>query len=193
MADVPKDVLDKLDVCIQEKNLDKYNKDLAGNIKREYGIPKGKAAVSPFLMQMVLAYNEKYPKFFKVKHSMMHYKPVELELQSLWVNFQKKYEFNPMHTHDGLYSFVIWHKVPYRIQNEKENFPDMNPDHVMAGMFSFIMTAPDGKIYQEYLEIDNAYEGKIALFPADLHHQVYPFYTSEDYRISISGNIGFKI
>ena len=39
IADVPKDVLDKLEVCIQEKGLDKYNKYLAGNIKREYGIP----------------------------------------------------------------------------------------------------------------------------------------------------------
>ena len=36
------DVLDKLEICIQEKGLDRYNKDLAGNIKREYGIPKGK-------------------------------------------------------------------------------------------------------------------------------------------------------
>ena len=35
IADVPKDVLDKLEVCIQEKGLDKYNKALAGNIMRD--------------------------------------------------------------------------------------------------------------------------------------------------------------
>ena len=193
IADVPKDVLDKLEVCIQEKGLDKYNKDLAGNIKREYGIPKGKAAVSPFLMQMVLAYNEKYPKFFKVKHSMMKYKPIDVELQSLWVNFQKKYEFNPMHTHDGLYSFVIWHKVPYSIEEEKQQFPETNMDDIRAGMFSFFMLDPSGKIYQQPLPVYKTWEGKIAMFPADLNHCVYPFYTSDEYRVSISGNIGFKI
>jgi hypothetical protein len=42
-------------------------------------------------------------------------------------------------------------------------------------------------------DVDNTWEGKMALFPADLNHIVYPFYTSEDYRISISGNVGFKL
>jgi hypothetical protein len=39
--------------------------------------------------------------------------------------------------------------------------------------------------------VDKEWEGKIALFPAKLNHLVYPFYTSDEPRISISGNIGF--
>tara|TARA_A100001515_G_scaffold21251_1_gene16069 strand:- start:85 stop:675 length:591 start_codon:yes stop_codon:yes gene_type:complete len=193
IADVPKEILSKLEICIQEKGLDKYNKELAGNIKREYGIPKGKSIISPFLMQMILAYNEKYPNFWKVKHSMMKYKPVDVELQSLWVNFQKKHEFNPMHTHDGIYSFVIWHKVPYSIDDEKAQFHETNKDDIRAGMFSFFMLDPSGRIYQQPIPVDKTWEGKIALFPADLNHMVYPFYTSDDYRVSISGNLGFRI
>jgi hypothetical protein len=50
-----------------------------------------------------------------------------------------------------------------------------------------------GKIVQHDMCVDNTWEGKMALFPADLNHIVYPFYTSEDYRISISGNVGFKL
>ena len=37
------------------------------------------------------------------------------------------------------------------------------------------------------LNVDQSYEGKIILFPADLAHAVYPFYTSDDYRITMSG------
>ena len=37
--------------------------------------------------------------------------------------------------------------------------------------------------------IDKSWEGVMILFPADTAHQVYPFYTSDDYRISISGNL----
>ena len=42
LTDVPKDLLNILDECIKEKDLTALNSDLAGNIKHEYSIPKGK-------------------------------------------------------------------------------------------------------------------------------------------------------
>ena len=193
IADVPKEILSILDGVIEEKGLSPLNKDLAGNIKHEYAIPKGKAAVSPMLMQMIIKHQEKYPNFFKKAHSTINYKACEIELFNLWVNFQKKYEFNPMHVHDGLYSFVIWHKVPYTMKDEKERLASMMDNDFRAGMFAFFFSDPSGKITQEALPVDKNWEGKVALFPANLNHCVYPFYTSDEYRISISGNLGFKI
>tara|TARA_Y100000114_G_scaffold66621_1_gene61091 strand:- start:210 stop:800 length:591 start_codon:yes stop_codon:yes gene_type:complete len=193
LADVPKEILEILDNVIDEKGLSPLNQDLAGNIKHEYAIPKGKAAVSPMLMQMIIKHQEKYPNFFKKAHSTINYKACEIELFNLWVNFQKKYEFNPMHVHDGLYSFVIWHKVPYTMKDEKERLASMKHDDFRAGMFAFFFSDPSGKITQEALPVDKSWEGKVALFPANLNHCVYPFYTSDEYRISISGNLGFKI
>tara|TARA_Y100000361_G_C11103988_1_gene313649 strand:+ start:86 stop:676 length:591 start_codon:yes stop_codon:yes gene_type:complete len=193
IADVPKDILKILDDVIDEKGLNPMNGDLAGNIKHEYSIPKGKAAVSPLLMQMVVKYNEKFPNYFQMAHSTLNFKACDIELFSLWVNFQKKHEFNPMHIHDGLYSFVIWHKVPYLYEDERARLPYMKQEQMRAGMFSFFYSEPGGKIYQEAIPVDKKWEGKICLFPATLDHCVYPFYTSDEYRISISGNIGFKI
>ena len=193
LADVPKDILEILDDVIKEKALSPINGDLAGNIKHEYSIPRGKAAVSPMLMHMVVKHKEKYPNFFKKAHSTLNYKACEVELFNLWVNFQKKYEFNPMHVHDGLYSFVIWHKVPYTMKDEKERLSSMTDNDFRAGMFAFFFSDPSGKITQEALPVDKNWEGKVALFPANLNHCVYPFYTSDEYRISISGNLGFKI
>jgi|TARA_R100001129_G_scaffold48059_2_gene32845 hypothetical protein len=191
LTDVPKDILDILDTCINEKGLKPINDELAGNLKHEYSIPKGKAAVSPFLMRLIIEHQKKYPDFFKQAHSTLNYKHCEIELFNLWVNFQKKYEFNPMHVHDGLYSFVIWHKIPYKIDEEKARLKMKEIDK-RAGMFAFLFTGLDGKIHSEALPVDNSWEGKCALFPAKLNHLVYPFYTSDDYRISISGNLGFK-
>ena len=193
LADVPKEILEILDNVIDEKGLSPLNQDLAGNIKHEYAIPKGKAAVSPMLMQMIIKHQEKYPNFFKKAHSTINYKACEIELFNLWVNFQKKYEFNPMHVHDGLYSFVIWHKVPYTMKDEKERLASMMDNDFRAGMFAFFFSDPSGKITQEALPVDKSWEGKVSLFPANLNHCVYPFYTSDEYRISISGNLGFKI
>ena len=193
LADVPKEILEILNNVIDEKGLSPLNQDLAGNIKHEYAIPKGKAAVSPMLMQMIIKHQEKYPNFFKKAHSTINYKACEIELFNLWVNFQKKYEFNPMHVHDGLYSFVIWHKVPYTMKDEKERLASMMDNDFRAGMFAFFFSDPSGKITQEALPVDKSWEGKVALFPANLNHCVYPFYTSDEYRISISGNLRFKI
>jgi hypothetical protein len=36
-------------------------------------------------------------------------------------------------------------------------------------------------------------ENTLLLFPAKLTHAVYPFYSSDDYRISVSGNVVFKV
>tara|TARA_R100000426_G_scaffold23391_2_gene20192 strand:+ start:4219 stop:4809 length:591 start_codon:yes stop_codon:yes gene_type:complete len=193
LTDVPKDILSKLDECIDEKGLNPVNGDLAGNIMHEYSIPKGKPIVSPMLMHMVTEFNKKYPNYIKKAHSTVNYKQVDIELFNLWVNFQKKHEFNPMHVHDGLYSFVIWHKVPYDIKDEKARLPNIRDEDFRAGMFAFFYSEPGGKIYQEAIPVDKNWQGKIALFPASLDHCVYPFYTSDDYRVSISGNIGFKI
>ena len=37
----------------------------------------------------------------------------KLVINSLWVNYQYKTEFNPYHDHSGIYSFAIWLKIPY--------------------------------------------------------------------------------
>ena len=34
----------------------------------------------------------------------------DLKMEKTWVNFQKKYEFNPLHDHGGLLSFIIFVK-----------------------------------------------------------------------------------
>ena len=50
-------------------------------------------------------------------------------LKSVWVNFQKKYEFNPLHDHTGIISFVIWIDVPYTKDLELLSSPGRNEKH----------------------------------------------------------------
>jgi len=48
-----------------------------------------------------------------------------------------------------------------------------------------------GAISPMTFEMDPEINGSLVLFPSTLHHQVYPFFESDDYRVSISGNIYF--
>ena len=191
ISTVPQDITDKLNEVIKGKNLQPANMDLAGNIKNEFLIPEGKEHVYPLIFALIDKHKEQYPQHFKKITGYTGKKEISLQLHSLWVNFQKKYEFNPIHVHEGLFSFVFWHKIRYKIENEIARYPNMKPDQVKAGHFAFLQIGEMGRIQSIDLPVDNSWEGKIALFPADLNHTVYPFFTSDDVRITISGNVGF--
>ena len=50
-----------------------------------------------------------------------------------------------------------------------------------------------GDIFPLELDVDKSFEGQMVMFPSKLQHLVYPFYTSDDYRITVSGNINFWV
>ena len=191
ISTVPTDIYQKLDEIINKKHTVRANHELAGNIQSEYLIPDGKGVIWPFLNALMDEYFKKYPGFLARTSCMTNKASFTLGLHNLWVNFQKKYEFNPVHVHDGLFSFVIWHKVPYTMADEKARFPHMKDDEIRAGHFAFLVINEIGQIQSQCIAADKEWEGKIAMFPASMNHLVYPFYTSDDYRISISGNVGF--
>jgi hypothetical protein len=193
LATVPPDVSLKLDEIVKQKHTIKANHDLAGNIKNEFMIPNAKPIIWPLIDVLIKEWAKKYPAEFARLGSMSNQEEFRMMLFNTWVNFQKKHEFNPIHTHDGVFSFVIWHKVPFTKEDEYARFPNMKEDQIKAGHFAFIVTSQLGSIIQHDMCIDKTWEGKMALFPANLNHIVYPFYTSDEYRISISGNIGFQL
>ena len=78
--------------------------------------------VWPLINQCIQAHFDKFPSYFSRISGMHNTEHFNLELHNLWVNYQK-HEFNPIHIHDGLFSFIIWHKVPYKMEDEKARFP----------------------------------------------------------------------
>ena len=48
------------------------------------------------------------------------YVNLNFELDKLWVNFQKKHEFNPIHNHFGAFSFACWINIPYNLDDEMD-------------------------------------------------------------------------
>ncbi len=108
-------------------------------------------------------------------------------LQSLWVNYQKQYDFNPPHNHSGSLSFVIYLNVPEELKSEGKLWKNNGPK---PGAIVFQ--------YGEELPLVNnkvmfmPTTGDIFIFPASLVHLVIPFRSSNVERISVSGNILIK-
>ena len=113
----------------------------------------------------------------------------KLTLGALWINFQEAGEFNPIHKHPGVYSFVIWVEIPFIHENEMLYGPGFSSNSNKGGCFEFVYTNVYGQLMSHRIPADQTFEGQMILFPAKLNHTVYPFFTSPGYRISISGNL----
>ena len=62
----------------------------------------------------------------------------KLLLDQFWVNYQYKTEFNPFHDHSGVYSFVIWMKIPFSYKEQcKKEFVSVSNNKTVAS-FQFI-------------------------------------------------------
>lgn len=166
------------------------NKRLAGNIRKEFELTKSHNHVQLLLQDYVQQYEDNF-KYYSNILPASERRP--LYLDSLWVNFQEKYEFNPIHNHTGVFSFVIWVKIPYNLKNETALSPGVDSSNPLAGQFSFHYINALGTFCHFNIPADETMENTLLLFPSKLHHSVYPFYSSEDFRISVSGNVAFQM
>ena len=117
----------------------------------------------------------------------------QLVLDTLWVNYQYQTEFNPYHDHDSVYSFAIWMKIPYSWEEQKNSpkFSDMREINRKVGNFEFEYMDTLGGIRQYAYQLSSKDEGTMLFFPARLRHCVYPFFETEEPRISIAGNLSY--
>lgn len=166
-------------------NSPRSNNILAGNIEKEYELLECKSYMQELLFTYITQYDEKFNFFSRLSIC----RPIVID--RLWVNFQEKYEFNPFHDHAGLLSFVIWLQIPYTIENENKFSPGRNSNKPRAGQFEFHYNTIVGEIASYHVPTEKSEENTLLLFPSKLPHSVYPFYTSDDYRISVSGNFQF--
>ena len=110
-------------------------------------------------------------------------------LRSFWVNYQKQTEFNPIHNHTGVYSFVVWMKIPTKHDEQNKNPISLKANTKAISTFQFSHLDIIGGSRPYTYEMNPEVEGTILFFPSQLPHQVYPFYDCKEDRISISGNI----
>lgn len=166
------------------------NNFLVGNIKKEFKIIKSLDHIAVIIAEAIKNYNKNFN--FLVKNDFLS-SNCPMIINHAWVNFQEKHEFNPTHDHAGIFSFVFWLKIPYNIDSEMLSSPGKHSSNPLAGHFSFHYTNSLGQICHYDIPADNTMENVLLVFPAKLNHSVYPFYSSDDYRISVSGNVVFQV
>ena len=164
-----------------KKKLKSYNSRLAGHLKSQF-------LYNPETTGWF--YKETQPIWdcFRTQHCAFHgieSLPVELDAHDLWVNFMKAGDFNPMHTHGGDYSFVVFVDVPDKLTKEQEEFEGTS---AKPGMLMFEYTQQAKPRWATTGQTIKPQTGDMFIFPALLQHWVAPF-KSKVTRVSVSGNL----
>ena len=163
------------------------NQVLAGNIQEEYFLDTSRSHIEHVVMPRV----DRYIQGFNYGEYLDQQSGGDrLHLGLTWVNFQRKGEFNPPHWHQGQFSFVIWLQIPYTFAEESQMAHSKN--YAVNGDFHFQWTTSLGQIRNHSLLADRRLEGHVCVFPATMLHTVFPFYSSEETRITVSGNWSFN-
>ena len=185
---LPDDVFLKLKEVIKDTRVS-FAQKLAGNIAEEYNLDQYAHVLEPFLHNVI---NNDKTLSHKLESMEILTKNVPLRLTSMWVNYQKKHEFNPTHKHSGVFSFVIFVKIPFDMEEQKRISPCVYDKENKAGCLEFLYLYHN-VIDRVTIAADRTYEKRGVIFPADLVHCVYPFYGTDEYRISVSGNFKLSV
>lgn len=110
------------------------------------------------------------------------------KITDVWINYQQKGEYNPLHNHFGDYSMTGYIDIPYKLEDEHKLKHQGSPTKT-AGNISFV-NASSHHLSPGEMTVSPE-EGMMLFFPSLLLHQVFPFYTSDKPRISIAANFIF--
>ena len=147
-----------------------HGKNLAGEIK--YEIELSKDFIDQKLLEVLKNYVYNYVK------STLNKEIKSFEIKSSWAVCQFESDYNPVHWHDGNISGVMYTKIPddfggsYKENNRNGNIAFIHGSTQLTASSVFTVKPELGDLY---------------IFPSNMIHTVYPFFSDEERR-SISFN-----
>ena len=191
-AQLPDDVVKNIWKVIKKarKKPEDMKGELAGNISSSIKLDGDSPLLKEFVGELLPKFIDSHINSYGAPWRATMKEGEGFNLESLWVNFQKKHEFNPPHDHSGVFSFVIWMQIPtsYAEQKKLPICAESNADNHISN-FAFSYTNTLGKVSTFAYNMEKEAEGYMVMFPSQMLHQVFPFYENDGERISISGNV----
>ena len=194
-AQLPDDVVKNIWKVIKKarKKPEDMKGELAGNISSSIKLDGDSPLLKAFVGELLPKFIDSHINSYGAPWRATMKEGEGFNLESLWVNFQKKHEFNPPHDHSGVFSFVIWMQIPTSFA-EQRKLPicaESNADNHISN-FAFSYTNTMGKVSTFAYNMEKQAEGYMVMFPSQMLHQVFPFYENDGERISISGNVDIR-
>jgi hypothetical protein len=198
LTKVPSQIMDILRVerkkhATGDPVLRHMNKNLVGQINKEHDVTHIKEV--PHVKDFLLDSAQTYANIFNLPRVpndvYTNHDEWDICVDKMWMNVQERGEYNPIHSHKGIMSFVIWFEIPYDIQEEKSLNNAKYSNLPSNGDFFFHPINTFGQLYSVPMNVGKNSEGTMCMFHAKLLHSVTPFFTTNKQRVTFSGNFTF--
>jgi hypothetical protein len=174
----------------EEPDLQDYSDNLVGKVGQELHFNE---AMRDLFLNEVKDFIGRYNQTATIRNSYgrnrLNTDNFEYSMQfvSGWLVRQFQHEYNPVHLHTGCrMSCVGYLKLPEGIEKEwEEDYKDHHPSH---GHIQFISGSAGSYSATNFMVRPQV--GDFYVFPSELFHCVYPFYTKGERR-SFSSNFNF--
>ena len=130
-------------------------------------------------------YFETYGCPFKQKTTHTH----ELAFSRFWCRASLDGDYQSIHDHQGIFTFVVWLTVPFEGADERQVQAGFRPE---ASDFGLVYPDKCGQLQKRNFVLGKGAEGKMLFFPSDINHIVYPHYTTQEYRIALAGDVALN-
>lgn len=161
----------------------------SGLINHRIYLEQSKSYMDSFLAPHVAGFGKEFgwPEELKVFRAQKN-----LRLEDYWVNFMGPGACTPIHSHGGCISWCLWLRVPYMREDELTAAPFIPEGNNINGDFAFHWVTDRG-IKTQPMRVDRTWEGTLMMWPAYLHHSVFPYYSTNELRVSVAGNYWFDV
>ena len=145
----------------------------------------GQVFANKVLMPLTKEYFDTYGCPFKVKSTHEH----GFAFNRFWCRASQQGDYQSIHDHLSVFTFVVWLKIPFDGKKEAEEQAGFRPE-----ASDFVLIYPDtcGQLMKKHYRLNPHMDGRMIFFPSDMNHLVYPHFTTEEWRISIAGDIALN-
>ena len=117
---IPDEVIHELRALYNEDGKD-HNRYLVADVKRQKAPLLDQIKEKPNLFQFMCGVSLEFWKVYNRNYFLnVGMKNSSSKVTSAWFVDYDPGEYNPVHNHSGVFSFVLWMKIPYKQEDEQE-------------------------------------------------------------------------
>jgi len=180
-------IWDEVNTIQNSIDIPTVDSEFGGNVNKEIGLTFSLKYQERLILPYIKKYLHEYP-FYKSDFDIKDDISKKISIKSATVNFQGKHDFLNARAYQGIFRYTIWLSILDFVEQKRKNmFGEDNPyDPNSTFELSYVNVL--GNISSVPIRINKTFENKLILYPSKMKHTVYPYYVTDGYRISVSGN-----
>jgi len=104
----------------------------------------------------------------------------------LWVRASTRHDYQSLHDHQSVLTFVLWMNIPFNSKIERNIQAGFRPE---AGDVILQYHDTCGSVQQMTWHISKECSGQMIMFPSNWQHIVYPHHSTDEFRIAVAGDV----